>query len=305
MNDPDSYISEEAAARIWKRAVELQAEAARRSEPAEEPGDQPENRDGAPGTGFALAHVRTAALEAGIDAEFVEAALADHRAEETSLADVGARSRRFASVLLRDPPSVVTARREVDASVDEVLAAMEHVLPRGPFELVLADRLGDPRQGGVLVFDIPNASFAPAQQEGFTLDASWADFREVRLSVRSVAEGRTEVRAESPVAWAWTLNAFFVPAAAVLSGAVGGLLGLAVAGVLAALVPEAARAIMGAVVMALGGGLGAWGGARGVQVMYRHSLGRGERALDGLLQAVGTRAQGGWGLVERDDPPGS
>ncbi len=62
--DPE-VLSEEEAARLWERAAQLQAEAAGRIE-------APEVTDAAMASpGYALAHVRSAALEAGIASEFV------------------------------------------------------------------------------------------------------------------------------------------------------------------------------------------------------------------------------------------
>ncbi|MEE8147513.1 MAG: hypothetical protein V3T24_07920, partial [Longimicrobiales bacterium] len=84
-SDPE-FLTEEEAARLWQRAAQLQAEAARRaeksgSEKAESKGAESATADVAPPEGYALTHVRSAALEVGITDEFVDAALADLRAE--------------------------------------------------------------------------------------------------------------------------------------------------------------------------------------------------------------------------------
>jgi hypothetical protein len=81
-NDEQQHLTEEMAARLWRRAVDLQAEAAGRAETtpllaAEREG---ESRDS---TGYSFAHVRQAAEEAGIAGEFVDAALG--RARRTIL----------------------------------------------------------------------------------------------------------------------------------------------------------------------------------------------------------------------------
>ncbi len=122
--DPE-ILSEEEAARLWGRAAQLQAEAAGRVEAPEVHGAAM-----AP-PGYALAQVRSAALEAGIANEFVDAALDDLRAERahpkvkkcTSLA------RRF----LKHPPDTITVRRVVEATPQEVLSAMEVVFPASRF----------------------------------------------------------------------------------------------------------------------------------------------------------------------------
>jgi len=64
-------------------------------------------------SGYALTHVRSAALEAGIANEFVEAALADLRAERALPAASGSNvARKF----LGHPPDTLTARRVLEAT---------------------------------------------------------------------------------------------------------------------------------------------------------------------------------------------
>ena len=75
-NDEEQRLSEEVAARLWKRAAELQSEAARRIEATSLQETEADNSE--PATeGYALGHVRQAAEEAGISGEFVDAALAE------------------------------------------------------------------------------------------------------------------------------------------------------------------------------------------------------------------------------------
>lgn len=83
MTDSRSRISEEQARRLWERAAQIQAEAARREEErAKEdaskgapdrllPGDVDE------GEGYSLTHVRQAAIEVGIQPEFLDLALGE------------------------------------------------------------------------------------------------------------------------------------------------------------------------------------------------------------------------------------
>ena len=119
--DPDpKFLSEEEAARFWQRAAQLQAEAAQKAEAlAEEPGS--EDADGAPPEGYALTHVRSAALEAGISEEFMDAALADLRAERAL-----PRKKRKWSLprwILKNPSETITVRRVIEAPPAEVLSA--------------------------------------------------------------------------------------------------------------------------------------------------------------------------------------
>jgi len=103
--DPN-FLNEEEAARLWQRAAQLQADAARRaekaeSETAESDAAERETADGAPPEGYALTHVRSAALDVGIANEFVDAALADMRAE-SALPEK--KRRRLARWFLKNPP---------------------------------------------------------------------------------------------------------------------------------------------------------------------------------------------------------
>ena len=79
-SDKQGRLSEEMAERLWKRAAELQADAARRLESksrTEAHLELVESDD----SGYALEHVRQAAVEAGISTEFVEAALTELKTE--------------------------------------------------------------------------------------------------------------------------------------------------------------------------------------------------------------------------------
>ena len=188
--DPE-ILSEEEAARLWERAAQLQAEAAGRVE-------APDVRDAAISPpGYALTHVRSAALEAGIGNEFVDAALADLRAER-ALPSV-AKENTFARRFLDHPPNTITVRRIVEGTPQEVLSAMEAVFPEEPFRLTLADQQGNPLEQGVLVFDI-SATSSPFQQ-GFALETREAGLRQVFVSLRPIAESTSscEITVHSPV----------------------------------------------------------------------------------------------------------
>ena len=188
--DPE-ILSEEEAARLWERAAKLQAEAAGRVEAPDVRGAE------IPPPGYALTHVRSAALEAGIANEFVEAALADLRAERAlpKVEKANTLARRF----LNHPPQTITVRRVVEATPQEVLSAMDTVFRDEPFRLALTDQQGDPLDRGVLVFDVQGLS--AHFREGFTLEARESGLRHVFVSLRPV-EGSTpscEMTVYSPV----------------------------------------------------------------------------------------------------------
>ena len=300
MTDRDPEIlNEEEAARLWKRAAQLQAEAAREAEAlAEEPKSEEAEAD--PPEGYALTHVRAAALEAGIGDEFVDAALVDLRADRALPARRG--GRRLARRFLGAPPETITVRRVIEASAPKVLSAMEAIFSGEPYRLTLRDQLGDPLDGGVLVFEIQGIGHPFPQ--GLAAEAGWAGYREVLASIRPI-EGATpscEVTLRGPVARAHNLNLALGGAATVggsAGGAVVGALGLTALGLTLGFGPIAAVVMVGGAVA--GGGLV----VKGYRALYRYGIGRGQRALDGLLGAVVGRAQGGWGITSSGDsePP--
>lgn len=299
---PPDHLSEEEAVRLWRRAAELQAEAARREESdGPDPGEEAGGEDAA--GGYALTHVRAAAIEAGIGEEYVEAALADLRAEK-ALAAVDRRGpRRLSRLILGGPPETVAARRRIVAPPDKVLRAMEAVLPHEPYNLTLRDREGDPMAGGTLVFDITGAGFSAAGSAGFAGEASWADLRQVhaRLQRALDQESAVDVTVRAPVAWAWRLNAGFAGVFGVMGGGLGAAVGSAGGALAAALLGGTGVAAVVAGLLVAGSTAGGGvGGVWGYRALYRYALRRGESALTGMLGAVVAEAEGGWGLAPDD-----
>ncbi len=273
--DPE-ILSEEEAARLWGRAAQLQAEAAGRVEAPEVHGAAM-----AP-PGYALAQVRSAALEAGIGAEFVDAALADLRVER-ALPPVE-KSTSLARRFLNHPPDTITARRVVEATPQEVLSAMEAVFPNEPFRLTLTDQQGDPLDRGVLVFDMQGAN-SLLLQGGFAFETREAGLRQVFVSLQPI-EGSTsscEMTIHSPV----TSHNIGLGVGLVFSAVSGGVGGLAF-GVLGLAIGVGP---IGAVAGVL---LGAGLGVKGYRALYRYALRRGRKALEGLTGAVAVRAKGVW-----------
>jgi len=303
----EDFLSEEEATRLWKRAAEIQAEASRQAELAAAneaarelgSGDTPGGPDG-----YALTHVRAAAVEAGIGDEFVAAALSDLRAEQA--AGGGSRGARLARRLIGNPDAAITVSRVINAPTAKVLQAMESVMPGEPFGLVLRDRRGNPAAGGLLLFDIPGSSMTGVQQPGFLGQASIADLREIYASLRPMGETACELTLRGPIAWAF---GFTSGIATVVTGAGGGI-GFAVGSTLAAVLGGAAATMgMGAaaaviagvmVVSGIGGGAGL--GHFAFRKIYQYGLGRGETALENVLSAVAVEAEGGWGFSGKSLP---
>lgn len=273
--DPE-VLSEQEAARLWERAAQLQAEAAGKVEP---PAVHDESTSS---SGYALAHVRSAALEAGIGTEFVDAALADLRVERAHPPAV--KSTSLARRFLNHPPDTITARRVIEATPREVLSAMEAVFPDEPFRLTLTDQQGDPLDRGVLVFDMQGAN-SLLLQGGFAFETREAGLRQVFVSLRSI-EGSTsscEMTMHSPV----TSHNLGLGLGLVVSGLGAGVGGFALGALGLAVGIGPIGAIAGVLV---GAGLG----VKGYRALYRYALGRGRKALEGLVGAVAVRAKGIW-----------
>lgn len=297
MSDERERLSQTEALRLWQRAAQLQADAARRDEPW--PGGEAEVVDAAvqrrEEDGYALEDVRAAALEAGISEQYLETALAERAAERAVASSAPPGRQRFSGWVLGHPPDAVEARRVVRADAPTVLAAMEEVLPKEPFGLLLRDRIGDPSAGGTLVFDIQGVGFT-VSGAGFKGDASFADLRQVFATLMSLPgePPSTELVLRSPVAWARRLNAVLLGG---LSG-LGGVLGLS-AGVAVGL----GLSFVGPVVAGVAAATGLVGGARlslgGLRMLHRYGLEKGTKALEAVAATVAAKAEGGWGFLPK------
>ncbi len=278
MADDGDKLTEEEAARVWEQAARLQAE----SDGAATALTVSHDDDGPPPPSYALTHVRSAAEGAGIAHEFVESALADLRVERflPPVEKSHALARRF----LHEPPNTVAVQRVIDASIEDVLRAMQAVLPAEPFGLVLTDQQGDPMDGGVLIFDLPGIK-SPFER-GFAFAAADAGLRQLFVSLRAM-EGPTpacEVSAHSPV----TSHNLGFGVGMILSTVSGGA-GLGVLGAVGLAIGIGPVGAVGGLV--LGAGLG----VKGFRALYHSSMGKARKALDGLLGAVAVRATGVWG----------
>ena len=279
-HDPE-ILSEEEAARVWGRAAQLQAQAA---------GDVPRptaetDDDGPPSRGYAVAHVRAAALEAGIADRFVQAALADVRVER--LHGNERRGHALARRFLNQPPDTITVRSVVEATPQEVLSAMQAVFPSEPFRLRLTDQQGEPLDGGMLAFALPG--MRTPFERGFAFETTEAGLKQVFVSLRPVDDpiGGCAITAQSPV----TSHNRGLGLGMLVTTVTGGV-GLGTLGALGIAIGIGPVGVIGGVL--LGAGLGAGLGVKGIRALYHFSMRRGTKALEGLLGAVAARAKGTW-----------
>jgi hypothetical protein len=281
----DNVISAEDAARVWRLSSQLQAEATGRIPTT----DVPSAHEASPAGGYALTQVRSAAREAGIGDTFMESALAELRAWQM-LSNVG-RGHRLAWRLLGDPPDMIVIRRVINASGDEVIAAMQAVLPGDPFRLRLRDRQGNLERGGVLLFDLPD--MATPFERGFAYAMNEGGLRQVVVSLRQVEgpRGQCEMAVYSAMTAHNTGSALGVVAASV-AGTLGfgafAAVGIAVAGALGGPMWIASIAAVG------GGLLGGVCGLKVIQRVYQLAARRARAALEGLVGAVASRTEGIW-----------
>jgi hypothetical protein len=153
------------------------------------------------------------------------------------------------------------------------------------------------------VFDIQGAGFSVTG--GFVGEASHADLREVLATIRPAPGregGATELTLRGPVAWAQSLNAGIGGVVVAFTGAAGFGISLPVA-LYAATTLASAGVIAYATIPLIAAGLTATGsgvsaslGLEGFRALYRWSLGKGRKGLEGLVSTIALEAQGGWRL---------
>ncbi|MGY8777353.1 MAG: hypothetical protein ACKVIN_04430 [Longimicrobiales bacterium] len=276
MDQTRDILSEEEAARVWRESAQLQAES-EGATPAELTYDEKH----LPSTSYALEHVRSAAQQAGIAGAFVEAALADVRVERAL--PPREKSHGLARQFLAHPPNTIAVRRVIGATPEDILTAMQAVLPAEPFRLTLTGEEGDPLDGGVLVFDLP--AVRTLGERGFAFAAADAGLRQVFISVHPLKDSppSCQVIAHSPVTSHNIGFGIGMIAATVTGGA-----GFAALGALGLTIGIGPIGALGGVL------LGVSLGVKGFRALYNSSMLRAQTAFDGLLGAVAARATGVW-----------
>ena len=279
-NDEQQRLSEEMAARLWRRAAELQSETARRIEKMSLL--EAESEISAPDTaGYALDHVRQAAEEAGIAGEFVDAALAEVTAQDAVGHHKDSVLDRVAKRLLGRPPNFLEVRRVMAATPDAVYETMQGIFPNAPYNLAVRNIQGDVLDGGVMVFDVPN--IMPLSYTSFEYDMSYPGIKQIMVSIHPVDEDSCEVVVRCPLRAGQRIGGgifgTLTGAAAGFGGLAGGVGGgVAVATALGlgtlGLVP-----VVGGLALLGGGALG--GTSRFLfRKLYRYAMGRGLHAIE-------------------------
>ncbi len=296
MTESDDHLSPDRAAAVWRRAAQLQAEAAQRLDER----SRALAVRGAPADAdphdYTLDEVRTAALEAGIAPEFVALAVTEMRhGNEEALSPAGDRAAtRYLGVAQRS----VEITRIIERPAAQVYAAMQRVLPGHPWYLALHDSTGDPLAGGILTFDLP--SYTAASTSSLAYHVAVVDVKQMQLMLRP-APGRNGEACEVVASVGLTRSVRRnLKASGWMTGLMGTLgggagvgigVGAGLAGGLLALPAVAGLAVLGGAT------------AAGYRAMYRYSLRRLGEELARMLQGVDAHARTGGGFVPAPRPP--
>lgn len=299
-------LSSDDAMAVWRRAAELQAEAAARlesrmrvndtraltaphdgSRDGSVDGQRPPADNGAvtPTAAYRLRDVEAAAVEAGISQRFVALALDELRARPTGQAlapTVSPRRDRLATRLLGTAQRTLSVSRIFHAPPRTALQALGRTLQGPPWSLTLRDTLGGhPLDGGVLVFDLPALSSDINYKWTWTRYGVYVPQVRVSLSALPGDSRRCEVTMTIDLRHGVMANVLSWLAMASGSSVAGGALGLAVG--------KKAIALAGAALAgpALGGAvLFAGLTLASVAPLYRWGLRKAEGELAAALSAT-------------------
>lgn len=287
-------LSEEQAAVVWRRAAQLQAEAAARLERqtrasatrALGPGETADGGAAPPTSAFRVRDVEAAAVEAGISQRFVALALSElpRDARLSPAASEGGLQDRVGAVIIGRPERSLSVSRVVRSPARDVLQALGRTFQGHPFRMTLHDQLGPhPLDGGILVFRLPQMDASGQLGFAFTWLRYGLGAREVRVTLRALDHdrGATEVAVFADLRpglaaniWGYMGMSIGVASGAGAAGFAIGLKAMSLAGALLA-APVA--------VTALAGGALAVAGSR---AFYRWGVRKATAELEDLLRAI-------------------
>jgi eukaryotic-like serine/threonine-protein kinase len=308
-------VSPERAQQIWRRASELQAEAATRVQRRYRTAALTEQEPAVPSGSYCLRDVEAAAIEAGIATEFVALAIAEegHAGPAPTVAGSDRRDRLYTSLLGTQARSVSVART-IPATAREVLEAIGRVFPVAPFFLSFRETVGGhPVDGGVMIFDVKLIRMSDSSTgvsnyySPFMQRMTQIDVPQLSVTIRALGgpTAATEVSVYGDLRKGLQTNlkwdSWIAGTTAVGGAAAGGALGAAGLGFGALL---AAVPAIGIGVLVGGGALGCY------RWIYRRALAKTTQELESLLLAVESsiRAQsvfGGASVPARLPPPRS
>ncbi len=299
-----TVLSSDDAAAVWRRAAELQAEAAARLEQRMRTGNdtralvaggggavgsaEPTNT---PSDAYRLRDVEAAAVEAGISQRYVALALDELRSKPAGAAlapSVSPFKERLATRLLGTSQRSLSVTRRYAAPARSVLQTLGRVWQGHPWSLTLRDTLGGhPLDGGVLLFDFPGMSTAVDYKWSWTRYGVYVP--QVRASIAAVpGDSRScEVTMTIDLREGLAPNLWGYGIVAGGGAGVGSVVGLAIAKKALAMVGMAMLGPAGAAGVLVGAALLACTGP-----IYRWEIRKAENEMQAALAAidVGMRA---------------
>lgn len=295
VSGPQLAISEQQAEAVWKRAAQLQAEAATRLEREARDAAQralsaegitaDEPTSALPTRSYKVRDVEAAAVEAGISQRFVALALSELPDQsDVALAplDVNSSTERVGVALLGKIQRSLSVSRVVRAPARDVLKAIGRTFQANPYRMTLRDQLGPhPLDGGIMVFKMPAIDGSGQVSYPFMWLVYGLGAKELRVTLRPLEAGATEVTAVADLRPGITANVWGYGIGA----------GLASAGMGAGAVVIAAKAyaVAGAMIAAPGlvTALATWGLAIGASRWFYRWEGRtATKELEELLLAI-------------------
>jgi eukaryotic-like serine/threonine-protein kinase len=290
-------LSEDQAALVWKRAAQLQAEAAARLE--RETRTNASRSLGtdvaAAGTGaaapgvpptstFRVQDVEAAAVEAGISQRFVALALSELPSGDALASgdEEGGLRDRVGSALIGRVQRSLSISRVIRAPAREVLQAIGRTFQGLPYRMSLRDQIGaHPLDGGILVFKVPDMDASGVS--AFTWLRYGLGARELRATLRTLEHdrGATEVTVFADLrpglnsnVWGYSGISFGVAASSASAGVFIGMQAMALTGLIVA-APAAITGLAGAAIaVALS------------RAFYRGEVRWATKELDDLLHAI-------------------
>jgi hypothetical protein len=306
------YLSNSQAEQLWARAAELQEQAKRAA--VNNPRDPSVagteaqaavDDQGAFADGVDPEAARQAAVDSGIPASFFDQALLESRAEAMLRTERETRVTRWAARLLQRDALMLTVRRRLHASVDDVAQALEAVSTSQEFPLDLGEAEEEQVPGGETA---PAGKGSPAFQRSllqschivrgvpgmqggngmpgsrFVWDVAMVgDVQSFAVSLTPSEDGDTEITIVSPLDHSARVNASWALILSILAGSV-----LLIGG--SALAAAQSAGPVGQVLSSVTAAAASAGGVIGVLKWYRHAyrkaVERIERSYHRLIRAV-------------------
>ena len=322
-------LSRDDANVVWRRAAELQAEAAARLEarmrvatqghqaaltssmlPAPKTGpDATSTGDAtaapAPSDAFSLSDVQAAAAEAGISESYVALALAELSTASGAIQRERASSstvERLAISILGSTQRTLSVSRVYRKPPATILAALGRTLQARPYGLSLRETLGGhPLDGGVLVFEIPKAGFGDTNYK-WTWSRQGAFSAEARVTLAAMPGDpqSTEVTMQVDLRRGLGLNLAGYLAGAGMCAFMGGIFGL--------ILGKGGFGLAGAALFgswATGAALAGLSAMTMLRRVYRWGLRKGSGELNAALTSVDASMQAVNIFGELTSGPGS